>query len=71
VKLAAAMKAASVKAKIPNMTPGVLRHSVATGAEHKGATREEIASFLHHADPRTTERWYIANGIPSKIPTLD
>jgi integrase len=69
VKLTAVMKEACVKAKIPAMTPGVLRHSVATHAMNAGATLGEIAGFLHHLDGRTTRRWYATLGTPGKIPT--
>lgn len=51
-------------------TVGVMRHSVATWGVELGATAEEAAAHLDHADKRTTERFYLDLRVPKPaIPT--
>lgn len=65
-----ALAEASAAAGIPKLTPGTLRHSVATAAVNAGTDMEAVADALHHADKRTTARWYATLAVPAKIPTL-
>lgn len=65
-----ALKEASVRAGVPRLTPGTMRHSVATAAVNAGEDMEAVADALHHADKRTTARWYATLATPAKIPTL-
>ena len=47
-----------------------MRHTVATAAVNAGADMESVADALHHADKRTTARWYATLAVPGKIKTL-
>lgn len=69
-KFRKALKAASAKAKVPTLTPGTMRHSVATAAVNAGEDMQAVADALHHADKRTTARWYATLATPAKIPTM-
>ncbi len=49
---------------------GTMRHSVATWSIDLGATVEQAAAHLDHADKRTTERFYVDQLVPKPpIPT--
>jgi integrase len=45
-------------AKLPWVTPHVLRHTAAVWMAEGGITMPEIAQFLGHTDSRITERVY-------------
>jgi len=65
---AVVLKAASEKLGIePHLTPGRFRHSVATWAKNHRAPLPEIATFLGHESPRTTQRFYSVHGVPGKV----
>ena len=64
----AAVREASLAAG-EQWSPGQMRHSVLTLALKGGATLQETSEFAHHADPRTTRRFY-ADAAPRKVPTL-
>src|SRR5262249_14630698 len=61
---------ACAAAGVAPFTPARMRHTVATWAVERGATKAEVADFLGHKDPRTTERFYATHAVPAKIPTL-
>jgi len=65
-----AIRNACGAAKIPEFTPGRLRHSIATHAINSGADMAAVASFLNHKSPRTTARYYATHATPAKVPTL-
>lgn len=44
---------------------GALRSTVGTFLAHNGMTKEQVAAFLHHKDPRTTERFYLDIEVPT------
>lgn len=67
------LKAACLKAQVPVFKAGVLRHTVGTFAVEQGATKAQVAEFLHHRDPRTTERFYLEIDKPAEqvpVPAL-
>lgn len=51
-------RAAARRAKLPGVTPHVLRHTAATWMVMRGVPIEEVARLLGHRDSRTTERIY-------------
>jgi integrase len=51
-------RAAARRAKVPGVSPHVLRHTAATWMAMKGVRIEEIARMLGHSDPRVTWRTY-------------
>jgi integrase len=65
-----AVHAACVAAGVAPFTPARMRHTVATWAVENGATKAEVADFLGHKDPRTTERFYATHAVPKPVPTL-
>lgn len=67
---AKALRAATRAAHVAPWTPGCLRHTVSSHALEQGTDDAAVASFLGHADKRTTRRWYILWVAPAKIPTL-
>jgi integrase len=69
-KLRETFRAACELAGVPKFNPGVMRHSVGTWAVELGATKEQVAEYLDHADKSTTERFYIDVHIPTTtVPT--
>lgn len=53
-----ALRKAAARAKVPGVTPHVLRHTAATWMAMDGVPIEEIARFLGHSDPKVTWRIY-------------
>jgi integrase len=53
-----ALRKAAERAKVPGVTPHVLRHTAATWMAMDGVPIEEIARFLGHSDPKVTWRVY-------------
>ena len=51
-------RAAARRAKLPGVTPHILRHTAATWMAMKGVPIAEIARVLGHSDSRITERVY-------------
>jgi hypothetical protein len=52
----------------PALTPftlGQMRATVGTWLAEQGMTREQVAAFLHHKDPRTTARFYLDIEVPT------
>lgn len=47
----------------PAVTPGAFRHSVATWLYNSGVALAAISTFLGHASPITTKRFYAALGV--------
>lgn len=60
-----ALKAACGKVGVKEFTFGVMRHSVGTWLSESGLTKEQIAQFLHHKDPRTTDAFYTDVEVPT------
>ena len=52
------VRAAARRAKLPGVSPHVLRHTAATWMAMKGVKIEMIARMLGHSDPRVTWRTY-------------
>lgn len=70
-KYGMAVKAASVAAGVsPVLTPGRMRHSVATWAINAGADPAQVSAFLNHKNPRTTRKFYATHAVATKVPTL-
>lgn len=63
--LRATIHGACDAAGVARFNPGSLRHSVGTWAIELGATKEQVAEYLDHADSRTTDRFYIDVAIPT------
>lgn len=51
-------RAAAVRAKLPGVTPHILRHTAATWMAQGGVPIERIARLLGHSDPRVTWKIY-------------
>lgn len=62
------VKACAV-ARVEAWTPGMLRHTVATGAVQGGEDPKVVSSFLGHKSPRTTQRFYATTASPAKVRT--
>lgn len=70
-KYGLAVKAASIEAGVhPPLTPGRMRHSVATWAINAGADPAQVSAFLNHKNPRTTRKFYATHAVATKVPTL-
>lgn len=54
-----AFRALVARTGLKDVTPHVIRHTVATWANAEGLDSSQIAAFLGHSDKRTTERVYI------------
>jgi hypothetical protein len=67
---AACKKAINGKRDVTVFHPGQARHSVATWAIDKGASREQVALFLNHKSLATTMKFYATMSVPPKVPTL-
>lgn len=59
-----AIKAAGVRAGIPNLTIQSLRRSIATHGKRMGLSLMEVRDLLRHKDARTTQDWYIEDDVP-------
>lgn len=51
-------RAAARRARLPGVTPHILRHTAATWMVLRGVPIEEVARYLGHSDSRITERVY-------------
>jgi integrase len=51
-------------ADLPTLDPGSYRHTVATWAISAGADPAEVATFLDHASPYTTRKFYATHAVP-------
>lgn len=62
---------ASERAGLVRVTAGVFRHTFATWARAAGGELLAISRFLHHKDPRTTQRFYVSMGLsPESVPVV-
>lgn len=52
------LKAAGIAAKLPEISPHVLRHSAAVWLVEDGHSMSEVAQFLGHSNTRMTEKVY-------------
>lgn len=53
-----AFRLAALRARLPDVTPHVLRHTAAVWAIEAGNSMDEVAQFLGHTDSRLTYRVY-------------
>lgn len=53
------------RAGVPVFRLGQMRATVGTWLNERGMTKEQVAAFLHHKDPRTTARFYLDVEIPT------
>ena len=61
----------ALKEASDRLTPGCMRHSVATHAiDEKDETPAAVSGFLGHASERTLKRFYATHAVPAKIATL-
>jgi integrase len=60
-----ALKEACRKARVPEFTFGVMRHTVGTWGVEQGASPERVSEFLQHKDKRTTQNFYIDVAVPT------
>lgn len=63
------LRQAAQRAGVEPWTPGRLRCTVSTHALASGSPIAEVASFLAHADSRTTRRWYTVHVASARVIT--
>lgn len=64
------LRAACERAGVKPFTFGVMRHTVGTWAVERGALPAEVKEFFHHADDRTTRRFYVDAAMPTNVVPL-
>ena len=69
-RMNAELRAACERAGVVPFTYGVMRHTVGTWAVERGALPAEVKEFFHHADDRTTRRFYVDAATPTNVVPL-